>query len=578
MNSVYAMTMAFRTFALCAFALVHVFFEPQLGLFAQQTLPSEGVGQDKHPPSVAGQVLGVATNEPLRKARVILRNQDDLGADPYVAVTDAEGRFSITGIQPGRYEMDVERDGYVSKSYGEDESGNSSSILTLDSGQRVTDLIFRLQKRGAITGRVTDEDGDPAEGVTVEALIRRRFRGKDDTFEARRAETNDLGEYRIFDLLPGRYLVRATFDRGSASIIGKIRLENSTVESAGGYLPTYYSNVSDISRASAIEVGPGDDVPGVDFTLVRGQSYRVRGQIFNTAVEHPRVVGGTMVTLVPKGLESASFADLRQGEMDSRTGEFEIDDVPPGSYTLVAQYQDEQGRFTGSTQVDVVNTEVNSVRVVITRGAAVRGRVVPEGKMAASSEYRVSFEPRDPESLGESEYVTTKNDGTFSVAGLSDGMYDIDISSFECGICFSKSATVSGLDILDAGLLVSSGSAPSPIELVYSDATGAVDGTVVREDGLPAVGATVMLFPDRPRRASRPDYRTGSTDQYGRFLVKGVPPGNYHAFAWQDFDYDRYTDPEFLKSLEQKAQAFSIAEREKKTLQLALLPAPAKDN
>jgi hypothetical protein len=222
---------------------------------------------------------------------------------------------------------------------------------------------------------VTDEDGDPVEGVAVEALIRRRFRGKDITAESRRADTNDLGEYRIFDLPAGRYLVRATFEQRSVSIIGKTRIGHSTVESAGGYLPTYYSNVSDISRASAVEVRPGDEVPRVDFTLLRGQSYRVRGQISNAAVEHPNLTGGTSVTLVPKGLEAPSFGDLRQGEINARTGEFEIDDVLPGSYTLFAEYHDELGRYGGSTQVDVVNTEVNSIRVVITHSLSHSGAI-----------------------------------------------------------------------------------------------------------------------------------------------------------------------------------------------------------
>jgi hypothetical protein len=572
------MTVALRTLAICAFTFIHVGFDSHLGLIAQQTPPSESAAsQDKPPISVSGQVLGAGNNEPLRKARVILRNQDDLGADPFVAITDIEGRFSVTGILPGRYHLDVERDGYVSQSYGENESGNSSSILALDSGQNISDLIFRLQKRGAITGRVTDEDGDPVEGVVVVALVRRRARGKESSDEVGRAQTNDLGEYRIFDLRAGRYFVRATFERNAWSVVGKIQLGGSTVEAAGGYLPTYYSNVSDISRASAVDVRPGDEVPRVDFTLLRGQSYRVRGQIFNAAVEHPRSYG-TSVNLVPKGRELISRADLRHGQVDPRTGGFEIDDVPPGSYTLYAEYQDQQGWFMGSMQVDVVNTEVNSIRVVITHGAAVSGRVVSEGKMAASSEYNVHFEPRDSQALSENEFATAKIDGAFSVAGLSDGVYDIDVSSFECSTCFLKSASVNGLDVLEAGLLVSSGSAPSPIELVYSDATGTVDGTVIQEDGLPVAGATVMLFPDHVRRADRPDYRTGSTDQYGRFVVKGVVPGNYHAFAWQAFDSDTYTDPEFLKPLEQNAQAFSISEREKKTLQLTLIRAPAKDN
>lgn len=102
--------------------------------------------------------------------------------------------------------------------------------MALSPGQQVADLIFRLQRLGAITGRVTDEDGDPVEGVMVEALVRRRVRGKDSISDSRHAKTNDLGEYRLYDLSAGHYYVRATFERGSASIIGKsawgVRLSN----------------------------------------------------------------------------------------------------------------------------------------------------------------------------------------------------------------------------------------------------------------------------------------------------------------------------------------------------------------
>lgn len=117
------MTVALRTFAICAFTFIHTGFDSHLGLRAQQISLSEGsASQDKQLPSVSGQVLGAATNEPLRKARVILRNQDDFDADPSIAVTDIEGRFSFTGILPARYDIEAERDGYDPQSNAENES------------------------------------------------------------------------------------------------------------------------------------------------------------------------------------------------------------------------------------------------------------------------------------------------------------------------------------------------------------------------------------------------------------------------------------------------------------------------
>src|SRR5579864_2128140 len=115
--------------------------------------------------SVAGQVLRADTGEPLKKARIILTLERDNSLAPYISITDSEGRFSISGIRPGRYEMDAQRDGFLRKSSAEDKSGNSESIVSLAPGQKLADVIFRLQKAGVISGRVFDEDGDPARSV-----------------------------------------------------------------------------------------------------------------------------------------------------------------------------------------------------------------------------------------------------------------------------------------------------------------------------------------------------------------------------------------------------------------------------
>ena len=139
--------------------------------------------------------------------------------------------------------------------------------------------------------------------------------------------------------------------------------------------------------------------------------------------------------------------------------------------------------------------------------------------------------------------------------------------------CYLKSATANGQDILDQGLQIRSGTYASPIELVYSSNSATVDGTVVREDGSPVLGAEVILIADRQQSSPRLDYRETATDQYGYFSIRGVAPGNYHVYSWQSTDFD-YRDREFLKRFEQKAQTLSIGENEKKSLQLPVLPAP----
>jgi hypothetical protein len=76
----------------------------------------------------------------------------------------------------------------------------------------MTDLVFRLARTGAITGHVFDEDGEPISGAQIRVL--QPFRGNGILYDVANRNgplsTNDLGEYRAFDLYPGRYYVSLT--------------------------------------------------------------------------------------------------------------------------------------------------------------------------------------------------------------------------------------------------------------------------------------------------------------------------------------------------------------------------------
>src|SRR5580658_6697798 len=91
-----------------ATALVGIFLVLASTSLAQQAPAVETTsGQDKLA-TVGGQVLLAGADEPLRKARVVLTNENDHTADPYVAITDAQGRFTIAAITPARYDMRAE--------------------------------------------------------------------------------------------------------------------------------------------------------------------------------------------------------------------------------------------------------------------------------------------------------------------------------------------------------------------------------------------------------------------------------------------------------------------------------------
>jgi hypothetical protein len=522
--------------------------------------------------TVAGTVLRAASGEPLKRARVTLVNQVEKHPHPFVAITDASGHFSIEKVPPGRYNMEVERVAYVSQSYGQDRPDKPGATLTLEPGTKMTDLLFRLQSAGVIAGHVRDEDGEAAQNVNVEVLRRTYSSGRIEVGAVGNATTNDLGEYRVFGLAPGRYYVRATMQFGSAFFSAdenELISETSRQQAATSYAPTFYPGTPDLNRAIALELKGGEEIPEIDLSLSLYRTYRVHGHIANAIMGAS--YGNLGVNLLPRDESTPSAGDFRPSGADPKTGEFEITGVPPGSYTLVAFWQDE-GKFrTASQDVDVQDSNVDDVSIVFRPGIDIPGHVAFEGRAETDGYLTVALAGRDQMFLGFRE-ARVKPDGSFLLSSVSDGDYSVRVGS-SCTTCYLKSAAAGGVDVLEQGLRISSGAAPPSLEIVYSNNTGSINGDVTREDGLPAAGALVVLVPDATFRKDSERYQTATTDQYGAFTMRGIPPGNYTAFAWEKIEEGAYEDPEFLKAFEKTGEPVEVGENGQKTLQLKLIPA-----
>jgi 5-hydroxyisourate hydrolase-like protein (transthyretin family) len=129
--------------------------------------------------TVAGTILSANTGEPLKKAQItIYKDEGDNEPHPQTASSDASGHFSIDHLAAGRYELRVSRVGYLDTQYGQDKPDKPGAVLTLIAGQKMTDLLFRMQRTAVIAGRITDEDSEPAREAPVEAFSRTIVRGK----------------------------------------------------------------------------------------------------------------------------------------------------------------------------------------------------------------------------------------------------------------------------------------------------------------------------------------------------------------------------------------------------------------
>ncbi|MGO9093976.1 MAG: transposase [Bryobacteraceae bacterium] len=165
---------------------------------------------------------------------------------------------------------------------------------------------------------------------------------------------------------------------------------------------------------------------------------------------------------------------------------------------------------------------------------------------------------------------TAGADGSFTLPTLASGEYRVIVSRIPQN-CYLKAVTYSGVDALAKGVSIGEGAGAPDVPLGPNG--GSVDGTVTGDDDKPAVGATFVLVPE----AKRSDlYKTGTSDQNGRFTTRGVAPGSYQLYAWDNLEPGAYEDPAFLDPYRNRAKKVSVEEKSRVTQDLPVLHATAE--
>jgi len=151
----------------------------------------------------------------------------------------------------------VTRNGYVPQEFGQRKPSDPPGNLSLRPGQKMTDLLFRLTPAAAISGHAHDEDGEPMPWVHITVFQLTHYNGDLAVAPAAETGTNDLGEYRIYNLAPGRYFIAARYEPGSSFVNGR-RVMRGDDSLNPGYLTTYYPNTDDPQKAGAISLKAGE--------------------------------------------------------------------------------------------------------------------------------------------------------------------------------------------------------------------------------------------------------------------------------------------------------------------------------
>ena len=505
--------------------------------------------------SIAGMVVKLAESEPLRKARVRLQSLDDRTHSIGVT-TDASGRFELKGLDPGRYKLTASRAGFVTYEYGQRKPGDPGATLTLRPGQEMKDLLFRLIPSSVIAGRILDEDGEPLPAVHVSALREVYSDGKRSLSATASVETNDLGEYRLFGLPPGRYFVSAVYSHWNR--FGGVGESEDSEASPQGYAKMYYPGTPDAGKANSITVKAGEEIPSVEMLMRQVLVYRIRGHVYNQITHKPGT--GTNLLLIPKTTGREWDFGEQQALVQKADASFEIPEVLPGSYVLLAFWFDEGKIYGTRTPVDVGNADVEGLGVTIAPGTSVNGRIIWDGKPSLEKdELTVTLTPKDAD-LNFASPTRVSQNYSFTLKDVSDGTYIADAGG-QSKDCYVKDVQYAGSSVLDEGFTVTGGS-PAFLEITISSRGARVQGTAADQDGLPASGVWVVLVPDASHRSQRRLYKEQTTDQYGHFDLRGIPPGDYKLFSWDEVEQGAWEDPDFLKPFEEKGVGEKITVQE----------------
>ena len=534
---------------------------------------------EKPKASLEGSVVKEPGGEPLKKAILELIGQNQEQGGNYTATSDQDGKFKITGIEAGRYHLFVERMGYLAV---DDKRRQSSGIvLSFETGQEIKDQVMRMESAAIITGRVVDEDGDPMPEVMI-AVLRRRHSGGRMKFEpSGSAQTNDVGEFRIGGLFPGKYYVSATPLPNFQSLtpasknLGDVPAPPADLS----YVPTFYPNTIDRAQAAPIELHAGDDMP-VDFSLTRAHTARIRGTVEGLSTG----ARGAVILRAKDSNSTLNAADI------GKDGKFEIPHVAPGLYIVMAatSVSGDMPKIVQRT-VDVAEANIDDLRLTPQPLSDIRGHVrFPKSFRLDSAVTTISLHPFDNEddSLDNLGFASDeisgihgatqiKPAGSFELKNIPPGIYEIDVTSDSKTLAdsFIESAVAGMKEVVDTGLHVSGGTLS--VTVTVSTESGVLDGTATNHKGQAIANAVVVAIPAPQFRKQSDRYVRTTTDQAGHFTMRGVRPGEYSLLAWEVLDGDDYLDPDFLKPLEAQATSVKIEKTGHQTVTLKVIPAPA---
>ncbi len=482
---------------------------------------------------LTGTVVNTVDSVPIARAKITIS-----GANVnQTLLTGADGSFIFAEVPAGSYRLSAERLGY----FPLDSQGRNIGFAqaNVEPDKKPDPVTLRLIACATLIGSVTDENDLPLPGATVHVIQRIAAEGRARLAEENQSVANDLGEFRLFGVRPGTYLLCAS--AMPSTYQKRHRL---------AYVPTCFPNVTEPTSAQWISLASGEQRK-VRFRMEPVHGIRVSGSVANAESGF----GVSLQRTDPPGFPRLmAFAS----DLDQKASTFNFPAVPPGDYLILGSFNGANGQNAHATRAIHAGLEdVRDIPLALRDGPYLTGDV------------RMGNAPGSPENMpvavsvmGEDLiWISPNASGRFRQAVAMPGLYSLSV--FPPPGWHVQSITQAGMDVRDRKIAIIADIDPEPIDIVLAQGGGTIEITFSGPVAEANAGVKVTLL----RRSSIGNEWAAE----GRPLVEGavpnakmsgVAPGEYLLFAWPLQREMEYLNPEVIEKYKSFGVAVSVRDGE----------------
>jgi hypothetical protein len=493
-----------------------------------------------------GTVVNAETGRPIPRALVELYY---MGHN--AVLTGPQGEFSFDKLPKGSAMLRVQKPGFfeLGATHGQRYYLQNFAVGP-DSGK----LVLKLEPECAISGEVTDENGEPLEGATVEALAWRIVDGRRELMPARgNVRTDEDGLFRMAGLESGKYVLSVKAAAAARRLLGV----QSSKASQSYPLIVYFPGVTDMASATPINLTPGQHAHA-QLSLSLAPAFKLSGTVVGVA-NFKQISSPMIVDAMEQPLASIN-------RWDAQTGAFEFPPIPAGVYTLRVFAMAEDSHHSAMKQTVTLNRDVSGLTLAmnanITIPVSVRTEFTepqdcsiafnvkiqdckqfPPMVMLMSGESRGAFVRAEPENADDPS--------TLALHSVMPGRYRVQVHSGGKGYVHSvRSGTT---DLLRDDLVVPAGGTVPPIEVVLRD-DGAKINIHVQAEKLPQV-VHILLLPEFAPSQRALSFNSSSPDGVE---YSGLAPGDYKVLAFESMDAIEYENPDVMQRYSAKTARVTL--------------------